>query len=150
MAARALVSRLSGVPSASWLRLAAERLLPVIAAATVPRGVPARRMSAAAAPPQRLALEDVLAQLPAWSRVASGDARDAVERSFAFRDFSAAWGFMSRVALLAEAAGHHPEWFNVYNRVRIVLTTHDVGGVSARDVELARRIDAVAAETPVA
>jgi len=67
--------------------------------------------------------------------------RDAIEREFRFPDFSAAWGFMSRVALLAEAQDHHPEWSNVYGRVSIVLTTHDAGGLSARDVRLAAAVD---------
>lgn len=77
-------------------------------------------------------------ELPAWRMV---DGRDAIERSFKFKDFSAAWGFMSRVALLAETMDHHPEWSNVYNRVVITLTTHDVGGLSARDVAMAGAID---------
>ena len=81
------------------------------------------------------------AELPQW-RMAEG--RDAITRCFRFRDFNAAWGFMSRVALLAEAQDHHPEWSNVYNRVEITLTTHDAGGLSARDVRLARAIDALA------
>ena len=79
-------------------------------------------------------------QLPGW-RMAEG--RDAIERSFKFTDFSAAWGFMSRVALLAETMDHHPEWSNVYNRVAITLTTHDAGGLSARDVAMAGAIDGV-------
>jgi len=79
--------------------------------------------------------------LPLW-RMAPG--RDAIERGFKFADFSAAWGFMSRVALLAEAQDHHPEWSNTYNRVSIVLTTHDAGGLSDRDVRLAQAIDRVA------
>jgi len=78
--------------------------------------------------------------LPGWSMVAG---RDALHRSFRFADFSAAWGFMSRVALLAEAQGHHPEWTNVWNRVDITLTTHDAGGLSARDVRLAQAINAL-------
>ncbi len=78
--------------------------------------------------------------LPAWRPV---DGRDALARSFRFADFSAAWGFMARVALLAEAQDHHPEWSNVWNRVEILLTTHDAGGLSARDVRLAREIDAL-------
>ena len=81
------------------------------------------------------------ASLPGW-RLAEG--RDALHRSFRFRDFSEAWAFMSRVALLAEAQDHHPEWSNVYNRVEITLTTHDAGGLSGRDVTLARAIDALA------
>lgn len=69
--------------------------------------------------------------------------RDAIVRSFTFADFSQAWGFMSRVALLAEAAGHHPEWSNVWNRVEILLTTHDAGGLSAKDIALASAISAL-------
>ena len=69
--------------------------------------------------------------------------RDAIQRSFKFKNFSEAWGFMNRVALLAESQDHHPEWFNVYNKVDITLSTHDCGGLSARDVKLAKAIDAV-------
>jgi 4a-hydroxytetrahydrobiopterin dehydratase len=72
--------------------------------------------------------------------------RDAIERSIKFKDFSSAWGFMNRVALAAEAADHHPEWFNVYNRVDIVLSTHDAGGLTGRDIALAKKIDAYAQE----
>ena len=68
---------------------------------------------------------------------------DGIRRLFTFRDFSAAFGFMTRVALLAEMADHHPEWSNVYNRVEILLTTHDAGGLSRRDIDLAARIDAL-------
>ena len=71
------------------------------------------------------------------------EARDALTRRFMFADFVQAFGFMARVALLAERADHHPEWSNVYNRVAIFLTTHDAGGLSARDVSLAREIDAL-------
>lgn len=81
-----------------------------------------------------------LDSLPAWQRV---DGRDAIARDLRFADFNAAFGFMSRVALQAEKMDHHPEWSNVYNRVRIVLTTHDAGGLSTRDVELARFIDSL-------
>jgi 4a-hydroxytetrahydrobiopterin dehydratase len=70
---------------------------------------------------------------------------EQLKRTLRFADFSAAWGFMTRVALLAEAQDHHPEWFNVYNRVEITLTTHDAGGLSARDVKLAKAIDALLA-----
>ncbi len=73
--------------------------------------------------------------------------RDAIQRSFRFTDFNAAWGFMSRVALLAEQQDHHPEWFNVWNKVDITLSTHDAGGLSARDVKLAQAIDKVIAAT---
>lgn len=68
---------------------------------------------------------------------------NAIQRSFRFADFSQAWGFMARVALLAESQGHHPEWSNVWNKVDITLTTHDAGGLSAKDVALARGIDAL-------
>ena len=78
--------------------------------------------------------------LPHWSMVAG---RDAIRRVFRFADFSEAWAFMSRVALLAEKMDHHPEWSNVGSRVEIVLTTHDAGGVSRRDVALAQAIDAI-------
>ncbi len=78
------------------------------------------------------------AELPEWL---PAEGRDAIRRAFRFRDFAEAWGFMSRVALLAEKQDHHPEWSNVWNRVEITLTTHDAGGLSARDVALARAID---------
>ena len=81
------------------------------------------------------------ATLPAWKLV---EGRDAITRAFRFKDFSEAWGFMARVALLAEAQDHHPEWFNVWNRVEITLSTHDAGGLSARDVRLAQAIDDIA------
>ncbi len=78
------------------------------------------------------------AQLPAWQRLAS---RDALFRSLQFADFSAAFGFMTRVALLAEKMNHHPEWFNVYNRLDITLSTHDCQGLSRNDLRLAQAID---------
>jgi 4a-hydroxytetrahydrobiopterin dehydratase len=77
---------------------------------------------------------------PAWTLV---DGRDAITRAFAFKNFSEAWAFMSRVALLAEQQDHHPEWSNVYNKVTITLTTHDAGGLSPRDLRMATGIDAV-------
>lgn len=80
--------------------------------------------------------------LPRWT---PAEGRDAIRRGFRFRDFSEAWGFMARVALLAEAQDHHPEWSNVYNRVEILLTTHDAGGLSERDLRLARAIDGLRA-----
>ena len=86
-------------------------------------------------PDARSALPGVL---PLWRLLPD---RDALARDFRFPDFSSAWGFMSRVALLAEAQDHHPEWSNVYGRVGIVLTTHDAGGLSDRDVRLALAID---------
>ena len=85
----------------------------------------------------------LLADHPEWSRARDGK---AIARTFRFRDFSEAWGFMNRVALLAEAQDHHPEWFNVYNRVEVTLTTHDAGesgGLSARDARMAAAIDAL-------
>lgn len=69
------------------------------------------------------------------------DARDAISRRFLFDDFSAAFAFMTRIALLAEKADHHPEWSNVWNRVDILLTTHDAGGLSARDIAMAKAIE---------
>lgn len=83
----------------------------------------------------------LIAAHPEWSLSREGK---AIARTFRFRDFSEAWGFMSRVALLAEAQDHHPEWFNVYNRVEVTLTTHDAGtsgGLSARDARMAASID---------
>jgi 4a-hydroxytetrahydrobiopterin dehydratase len=79
-----------------------------------------------------------LQELKNW-QPASG--RDAIQRSFKFKNFSEAWGFMNRVALLAETQDHHPEWSNVYNRVEILLSTHDCDGLSERDLKLARSID---------
>ena len=76
--------------------------------------------------------------LPDWEMV---EGRDAIRRRFRFSDFSEAWGFMTRVALLAEAQNHHPEWSNVWNKVEIVLTTHDEGGLTERDLRLAESID---------
>jgi 4a-hydroxytetrahydrobiopterin dehydratase len=81
---------------------------------------------------------EMLAASPDWALREGGL---AIEREFKFRDFSQAWAFMSRVALLAEKHDHHPEWSNVYNRVDIALTTHDAGGLSERDAKMARAID---------
>ncbi|URW74988.1 4a-hydroxytetrahydrobiopterin dehydratase [Sphingomonas donggukensis] len=81
---------------------------------------------------------DALDGLPDWDY---DDARDAITRSFTFENFSEAFAFMTQVALMAEKADHHPEWSNVYNRVDVLLTTHDAGGLSARDVEMAGQID---------
>ena len=88
------------------------------------------------------ARSEALAALKGWTEVAG---RDAIQKSFKFGDFNQAWGFMTRVALPAEKADHHPEWSNVYNRVEIVLSTHDAGGVSEKDVALAKFIDQAAA-----
>jgi 4a-hydroxytetrahydrobiopterin dehydratase len=83
---------------------------------------------------------DALDELDEWDY---DEARDAIVRKFVFADFSEAFGFMARVALLAEKADHHPEWSNVWNRVEILLTTHDAGGLSHRDVDMAEAIDAL-------
>lgn len=90
----------------------------------------------------RLELDAVLKDLPLW-RVESGE-RPAIRRDLKFADFNAAFGFMTRVALWADKADHHPEWSNVYNGVEIVLTTHDAGGVTEKDLALARFIDETA------
>ena len=82
-------------------------------------------------------IDAALTKLPGWTR-----AGDAIGRSYKFADFTHAFAFMARVALLAEKADHHPEWSNVYNRVEVRLTTHDAGGITARDVALAAAIDA--------
>lgn len=79
--------------------------------------------------------------LPQWTMV---EGRDALRRSYKFADFSAAFGFMTRVALVAEKMDHHPEWFNVYNRVDVVLSTHDAGGLTDLDVKLATAMDKLA------
>lgn len=84
------------------------------------------------------AREAALAEIPQWCPVKG---RDAIERFFKFKTFNEAWGFMNRVALLAEKQDHHPEWFNVYNRVDITLSTHDCDGLSERDIKLAKAID---------
>lgn len=84
--------------------------------------------------------DDAMAELTNWSLAHEGK---AIERKLEFSDFSEAWGFMSRVALLADGQDHHPEWFNVYNKVEITLTTHDAGGLSERDVKMAKAIDAL-------
>ncbi|SOC00084.1 4a-hydroxytetrahydrobiopterin dehydratase [Stappia indica] len=86
---------------------------------------------------------EALAALPDWREV---DGRDAISRSFLFKDFNAAFGFMTRVALVAEKMNHHPEWFNVYRTVDVVLSTHDAGGLSELDIRLARKMDAFAQE----
>ncbi len=92
--------------------------------------------------PQRIGADAALKQLTGWTKLEGG--RDAITRTFHFADFNAAFGFMSRVALKAEQMNHHPEWFNVYNKVEVVLTTHDCDGVSALDVEMAGFMNASA------
>ena len=85
--------------------------------------------------------EKYVSELSNWSLV---EDRDAISRTFEFKDFIQGFGFMSEVALQAEKSDHHPEWFNVYNRVEVTLSTHDVGGLSALDVKLAEKMDQLA------
>ena len=87
------------------------------------------------------ARRQAIAGLDGWAAVPG---RDAITKTFTFKDFNAAFGFMGRAALMAEKMDHHPEWFNVYNKVEIVLSTHDCGGLSERDVKLAQFIDKAA------
>ena len=98
---------------------------------------PAQPSGARLTDPERAA---ALAKLPLWRLRDDGL---AIVRKFKFSDFSEAFGFMTRVAITADKADHHPEWNNVYNRVEITLTTHDAGGLSARDEALATAIDAI-------
>ena len=82
-----------------------------------------------------------LAKLTGWSDVAG---RDAIAKTFTFKDFNQAFGFMTRAALVAEKNDHHPEWFNVYKTVEVTLSTHDAGGVTERDVQLAEAMNKLA------
>ncbi|HYG28239.1 MAG TPA: 4a-hydroxytetrahydrobiopterin dehydratase [Caulobacteraceae bacterium] len=91
--------------------------------------------------PQKIGAAAALSQLAGWS---AAEGRDAIVRTFAFKDFNAAFGFMTRVALAAEKLDHHPEWSNVYNKVEVLLATHDADGVTELDVTLARIMDAAA------
>jgi 4a-hydroxytetrahydrobiopterin dehydratase len=91
--------------------------------------------------PARIGAAAALAQLSGWS---AAEGRDAIVKAFKFADFNTAFGFMTRVALAAEKLDHHPEWFNVYNRVEVLLATHDADGVTELDVALAKFIDAAA------
>ena len=84
---------------------------------------------------------EALAKLPGWKEVAG---RDAIEKTFTFADFNEAFGFMARAALVAEKMDHHPEWSNVYKRVTVVLSTHEAGGLTERDVRLAQAMDRIA------
>lgn len=90
----------------------------------------------------RIGAAAAIAQLSGWS--AAPDHKDAIAKTYRFADFNAAFGFMTRVALMADKLDHHPEWFNVYNRVEVLLTTHDADGVTDLDVTLARFMDGVA------
>lgn len=94
--------------------------------------------------PQRVdagAIDAELAKIGGWNRA---DGREAIVKTFKFADFNAAFGFMTRVALKAEQLNHHPEWFNVWNRVDVTLATHDAGGLTALDFELAGFMNATA------
>jgi 4a-hydroxytetrahydrobiopterin dehydratase len=86
---------------------------------------------------------EAVAQLVGWRAV---EGRDAIAKSYKFRDFKSAWAFMSHAALKAEQMDHHPEWFNVYDKVDVTLATHDAGGVTALDIELARFMDQIAGQ----
>jgi len=92
------------------------------------------------------ARKSALLTLPGWSEVAG---RDAITRTFVFKNFNEAFGFMSRAALVAEKSDHHPEWRNVYKTVEVVLATHDAGGVTSRDIELAKAMNAIAGQSGV-
>ena len=92
-------------------------------------------------PTAKIGAGAALAQLPQWASVKG---RDAITREFRFEDFNAAFAFMTRAALHAEKHDHHPEWFNVYNRVAVTLATHDAGGVTEKDVALAKFMDEAA------
>jgi 4a-hydroxytetrahydrobiopterin dehydratase len=87
---------------------------------------------------ERIGADKALAQLSGWQALSG---REAIAKRYTFADFNAAFGFMTRVALMAEKMDHHPEWSNVYNRVEITLSSHDAGGVTDRDIRLARFIE---------
>ena len=91
--------------------------------------------------PAKIGAQAALSRLEGWS--AAPD-KDAIHKTFRFADFNAAFGFMTRVALMADKLDHHPEWFNVYNRVEVTLTTHDADGVSELDVTMAKFMDSIA------
>ena len=97
---------------------------------------------------QAKAIEKLCSQGPfSWTAVGGdGETRPALKKEYCFNDFSQAWSFMSRAALLAEKMDHHPEWFNVYSVVDVTLTTHDTGGVSEKDVHMAQAMDEFAQE----
>ena len=87
----------------------------------------------------KLSLNEVLSKLNSWE--STKDGREAVVKEFKFADFKNAFSFMTSIALKSEEVGHHPEWFNVYSKVKITLTTHDVGGLSEKDIMLGQFID---------
>lgn len=84
------------------------------------------------------AIHQEMQKIDGWNIV---DGKDAINKTFKFKNFSEAWAFMARVSLLAEKMNHHPEWFNVYNRVEVTLNTHDVGGLSPLDFKMAAAMD---------
>lgn len=92
-------------------------------------------------PGQKMGAQAAVKALDGWAQT---EGKDAIHKSYRFADFNEAWGFMSRVAIKAEVMNHHPEWFNVWNRVDVTLTTHDANGVTALDLELARFMDSIA------
>jgi 4a-hydroxytetrahydrobiopterin dehydratase len=92
--------------------------------------------------PAKIGADAALAKLSGWSK--GEGARDAIQKTFKFKDFNEAFGFMTRVAIKADQLDHHPEWFNVYNRVEVTLATHDADGVTELDVTLAAFMDEVA------
>jgi 4a-hydroxytetrahydrobiopterin dehydratase len=87
------------------------------------------------------ARKEIPKRLPGWRAV---EGRDAIARTFTFKDFNAAFGFMTRAALVAERMNHHPEWLNVWNRVEVTLSSHDAGGLTERDLKLAEAMDRIA------
>ena len=93
------------------------------------------------------ARKDALAKLKGWQELPG---RDAIKKKFIFKDFGEAFAFMTRIALVAEKLGHHPEWLNVYNRVEVTLTTHNSGGLTSLDIKLAEAMDSVGAEASFA
>lgn len=95
---------------------------------------------------QKLSFAEVLPQLPNWEAF---DGREAIYREFHFKDFQDAFAFMTSVALKAEVIQHHPEWYNCYNLITVCLTTHDVGGLSELDIEMAKYMDKMACEFPL-
>jgi len=94
-------------------------------------------------PDVKISATEAVARLPGWR---AEDGREAITKEFRFKDFNAAFGFMTRVALYADRHDHHPEWFNVYNRVNVTLSTHDAGGVTDKDIALAHFMDQAASE----
>src|SRR5215471_18583701 len=93
------------------------------------------------------ARKQALSGIPGWAEMGG---REAIGKTFVFKDFNEAFGFMTRAALVAEKMDHHPEWRNVYKTVEVVLATHDAGGVTARDIELAKAMNAIASQLGVA